>query len=196
MSHPVEGLIKEHLKYVTWACGRFRFNTEDRDMLVSVVLEKAWKYRDSFDGSKSKFKSWLYTLARTSAIDDFRQSESRGGQKLSIDTDLLHHPSVTLNVEEDIEIEIAVFKKSTVDSLKYQEIAEEFNMPLGTVKNMIFRVRDYLRNKSNIKSPPRLAQPISRIGRKLIVPRNRLAIKLQKLRGKYMLCLKRFESIK
>jgi hypothetical protein len=45
MSHPVEGLIKEHLKYVTWACGRFRFNTEDRDMLVSVVLEKAWTYQ-------------------------------------------------------------------------------------------------------------------------------------------------------
>jgi RNA polymerase sigma factor (sigma-70 family) len=39
-----------------------------------------------------------------------------------------------------------LIKKRYFEELSYEEIAEELNIPLGTVKAQLFRARDFLSN--------------------------------------------------
>lgn len=56
----------------------FRYRLGDRALaedLTAATFEKAWRGRSRFRRDLSAFSTWLFTIARNVAIDDFRKKE-------------------------------------------------------------------------------------------------------------------------
>jgi RNA polymerase sigma-70 factor, ECF subfamily len=128
----------------------------DAEDLVQEAFLKAYKNLDSFKG-ESGFYTWLYTIARNLAIDEFRK---RKYEKMRIST-----PSDELHIESDLSTdegdreEILILRKAIamlpelmrtvvlmrlIDGLSYPEIAEVTGLNEQTVKNRMFRARKEL----------------------------------------------------
>jgi RNA polymerase sigma-70 factor (ECF subfamily) len=118
------------------------------------------RYRPEF-----KFSTWIYKIAHNSAVDHLRRV---GGRERSLingtDTDQYDMPieSDRLSPEQESEreerrVEIESIVKSLPPAyrelivlrhsqdLTYEEIVEVTGLPLGTVKNRLFRARELMR---------------------------------------------------
>lgn len=141
-------------------------NRDDADDLTLETFGKAFhnleKYMSDF-----AFSTWLFKIAMNHTIDFLRKKKVR---TLSIDTEedevfgvkkstnipasnpdpeekyireqrakLMHEILDKLNPRYKKLIEMRYF-----DEMSYEEIAEQMQLPLGTVKNSLFRARDFL----------------------------------------------------
>ena len=120
------------------------------------------RYRPEF-----KFSTWIYKIAHNAAIDHLRRS---GGRERSLvnqnegDAYDLPLESAGLSPEQQsereerrIEIETVVRSLPTAyrelvflrhsQDLTYEEIVEVTGLPLGTVKNRLFRAREMMRQE-------------------------------------------------
>lgn len=132
-------------------------NEDDTDDLIQEIFVKAFLHLDSYN-KQYTFGQWIYTIAKNSFIDYVRKRRD----DLSIDNTRGEYipPPVasTLNPEEDIisrqqrsQLEEYMQKMSSkyrrllelrfFKDLSYEEIAEQLNLPLGTVKTQIHRAR-------------------------------------------------------
>ena len=120
------------------------------------------RYRPEF-----KFSTWIYKIAHNAAIDHLRRSSGRerslvngsdGDQyDLPIESDGLSPEQQTEQEERRVEIESVVRSLPTAyrelivlrhsQDLTYEEIVEVTGLPLGTVKNRLFRARDLMRQQ-------------------------------------------------
>ena len=138
--------------------------TTDSDEALDLVQEtflKALKYKDKFR-ENINISAWLYTIMRNTFINQFHKKQryktyndaSSGSAEYSI-MDFVEDnrtPDAISQIgEKDIESSmkrvdqdlIAPFRMY-IDGYKYIEIAEETQLPLGTIKNKIFRARKEL----------------------------------------------------
>lgn len=126
----------------------------DRSMaeeMAQEVMIKVWNKADSFNSSKASVNTWIFTIARNTRIDFIRRN---GRADRSIDIEDIWHeadspePVVELQqrrVETMIrnamstlpEEQALVLEKAFMESKSHNEIAEELNLPLGTVKSRI-----------------------------------------------------------
>ncbi|HWN09861.1 MAG TPA: sigma-70 family RNA polymerase sigma factor [Pyrinomonadaceae bacterium] len=120
------------------------------------------RYRPEF-----KFSTWIYKIAHNAAIDHLRRSSGRerslvGGNDgdsydLPIESEGLTPEQQTEREERRVEIELVVRSLPTAyrelivlrhsQDLTYEEIVEVTGLPLGTVKNRLFRARDLMRQQ-------------------------------------------------
>ena len=120
------------------------------------------RYRPEF-----KFSTWIYKIAHNAAIDHLRRNAGRersinGGtesepQQLAIESKGLSPEQQSEREERRIEIEAVVRLLPTVyrelivlrhsQDLTYEEIVEVTGLPLGTVKNRLFRAREMMRQQ-------------------------------------------------
>jgi len=123
------------------------------------------RYRPEF-----KFSTWIYKIAHNAAIDHLRRSSGRerslSSSKGNSDSDQYDLPieAVGLTPEQQtereerrVEIESVVQALPTAycelivlrhsQDLTYEEIVEVTGLPLGTVKNRLFRARDIMRQQ-------------------------------------------------
>jgi RNA polymerase sigma-70 factor (ECF subfamily) len=120
------------------------------------------RYRPEF-----KFSTWIYKIAHNAAIDHLRRSSGRerslmGGTAddqydLPIESEGLTPEQQTEREERRVEIESVVRSLPTAyrelivlrhsQDLTYEEIVEVTGLPLGTVKNRLFRARDLMRQQ-------------------------------------------------
>ncbi len=120
------------------------------------------RYRPEF-----KFSTWIYKIAHNAAIDHLRRSSGRerslvGGNEgdsydLPIESEGLTPEQQTEREERRVEIELVVRSLPTAyrelivlrhsQDLTYEEIVEVTGLPLGTVKNRLFRARDLMRQQ-------------------------------------------------
>jgi len=143
-----------------------------RELAEDITQEtfiKAYKALASFN-SEYAFSTWLYKIAANNCIDHFRKKKLK---TYSLDTPISakdgelkrdypdtdnHTPEHKLiSKEKSIQIidainslpkkyKQAILLRHTKDK-SYEEIAEELNIPLGTVKVRIFRAREMLKLK-------------------------------------------------
>lgn len=120
------------------------------------------RYRSEF-----KFSTWIYKIAHNVAIDHLRRSSTRN-QSLMSESDGVEYelplkssrPSPEQESERRerrIEIETVVSQLPHAyrdlillrhsQDLSYDEIAEVTGLPLGTVKNRLFRAREMMREQ-------------------------------------------------
>lgn len=140
-----------------------RFTTdkmESEDLVQDTVL-KALTYRDKFKAN-TNLKGWLFTIMRNTFINNYRKAKR---SKTTIDdTPELYYLNVedtyTFNtpdgsfeykdimrsVNETKEDLLVPFRMHT-EGFKYHEIAEELDIPIGTVKNRIFHARKEIQRK-------------------------------------------------
>ena len=109
--------------------------------------------------AKTNLKAWLYTIMKNTFINNYRRAVKT---KTIIDTtaDLYYinipqdsgiaSPESTLNSQEikevisDLEEEYRIPFMMYFEGFKYKEIADELNLPIGTVKSRIFIARKKL----------------------------------------------------
>ncbi len=143
-------------------------NKDDAEDLTIEAFGKAFKKLDQYTPDYA-FSTWLFKIATNNCIDFIRRKK-----KYLVSIDKEYHdesgtelsqrlPSETLDPEEElIKDQKIKIMREVVDKLKphyrilielryfkeysYDEIAQELNIPLGTVKAKLFRARDLLYN--------------------------------------------------
>jgi RNA polymerase sigma factor (sigma-70 family) len=141
-------------------------NQDDADDLTIEAFGKAFSRLDQYSPNFA-FSTWLFKIASNNCIDFIRKKRVKltsmdsgytndDGDSISIDA-----RSATLDPEETMvhnqkvkHMRLLVNKlkpryrelveKRYFDELSYEEISEELNLPLGTVKAQLFRARDFL----------------------------------------------------
>ncbi|MCZ4409560.1 sigma-70 family RNA polymerase sigma factor [Cryomorphaceae bacterium 1068] len=130
------------------------------EALASDVLQesfvKIWKNSRSYDPSKGRLFTWLLRIVKNKAIDSIRKT----GRKAEIQTELkivykddasdstdptLEHDlnTVLSNLDQD---QRELIEHSYILGYSHPEIAEKFDMPLGTVKTRIRNAMKELRS--------------------------------------------------
>src|SRR5882724_3227586 len=120
------------------------------------------RYRAEF-----KFSTWIYKIAHNSAVDHLRRNATReqslitgteGDQyELPIESGRLTPEQESERKERRIEIEAVIrtlpgnYRELIIlrhsQDLTYEEIVEVTGLPLGTVKNRLFRAREMIRQQ-------------------------------------------------
>jgi RNA polymerase sigma-70 factor (ECF subfamily) len=159
-----EELVRRYQKPITGYVFRI---VGDYDSSLDVTQEVFIKVYNSLHrySSDYKFSTWLYRIAHNAAIDHLRRN-SVNAQSLETEnadgTYQLQIESPAPSPEKDREIsewrtEIGQVIKRLPDAYKqlillrhasdlsYDEIAEVTSLPLGTVKNRLFRAREMMR---------------------------------------------------
>lgn len=133
-------------------------NSEEAQDLVQETYLKALKYRDKF-ADASNLKAWLYTIMKNTFINTYRRSVKtrqiitqtddmslvrplRGSDAPGAESEInLKHITKAVDALED---EYKIPFKRYFDGFKYKEIADELDLPIGTVKSRIFLARKKL----------------------------------------------------
>lgn len=142
---------------------RFAYKlTMDRDSANDLVQDCILKALDNKDKYvyRENFKGWVFTIMRNIFINNYRQSqrmlnvfnanvpekclagitnEESGGS--TYDAQLIYE--AVDNLPEKIKEPFNMF----MEGLKYREIAEKCDLPLGTVKSRIFFARKILQEE-------------------------------------------------
>ena len=143
-------------------------NSDDAEDLTIETFGKAFNRLEQYSPSYA-FSTWLFKIASNNCIDFIRKKRvyltsmdhayaNSDGDSVRIDVE-----SNTLDPEEEIikdqkvkMMRLVVSKlkpryrelieKRYFQELSYEEIAQEMDLPLGTVKAQLFRARDFLAN--------------------------------------------------
>ncbi|MDR1632308.1 MAG: RNA polymerase sigma factor [Dysgonamonadaceae bacterium] len=133
-------------------------NRDDAKDLLQETTLRALNNKDKFVNN-TNFKAWVLTIMRNIFINDYRKMVCN--QTVIDKTENLYHlnlpqdsgfetPESSLGIQ-DITKAINTLNKGMKDPFsmliagyKYDEIAEELDLPLGTVKNRIFLARKTL----------------------------------------------------
>ena len=134
---------------------RLTNDREESQDLVQETILKALTYRNKFRHN-TNLKGWLYTIMRNTFINNYRKaqrlqmtsSDNDGIRQLNIsDLHTFSMPDSTCEYK-DMSNRINKMKKEYLvpfrmytEGYKYREIADYLNIPIGTVKNRIFKAR-------------------------------------------------------
>lgn len=136
-------------------------DNEDSNDLVQDTILKAYRYKDKFEEG-TNLRGWLYTILKNSFINNYRREMKRNTFLDSTDnTYFLDIPTYREENAAELkfirkDLEAAIDKLPTelritfmmnVEGFKYQEIADELRIPIGTVKTRIFVAKRILRER-------------------------------------------------
>ncbi len=142
-------------------------HTEEAEDVALDVFWQVWRQADRYDPARGAPPAWIFTLARSRAIDRLRARNRREDRTISIDDPTVHVDPLDENAAPDQivsfrqsrdAVRAAMTKLSPVQreavelaflkGLTHVEIAERLGQPLGTVKTRIrqglIRLRKHL----------------------------------------------------
>jgi len=149
---------------------RLTRNEADAEDLVADTIVRAWRARESL-ATPEAFRAWIFRILNNTFISDRRRTAARGQMEPLVDVDVdderpfsmferLHQPFLLWfgNPEqelldklmrEDIDRALAelpeyyrvVVVLADMEELKYGEIAEALQIPVGTVRSRLARAR-------------------------------------------------------
>lgn len=121
---------------------------------------KIWKNSKKYDPDKAKLFTWLYRIARNTAIDKLRSHNIKFTKEIQIaDSNVYKLSTAGLNQDTiDLQKHVAtldskyqiVLKALFFEGMTQQEASEELSIPLGTVKS---RLKIGLRELKKIYNP-------------------------------------------
>jgi RNA polymerase sigma-70 factor (ECF subfamily) len=136
-------------------------NAEDAGDLIQDTIYKALVNRDKFLKG-TNLKAWLYTIMRNIFINNYRRGvkrrliseETKSEMTANIALHSTHNGGEASLVMQEIERALADIDEAIrvpflmhFRGFKYEEIAEEMSIPLGTVKSRIFFARKELQRR-------------------------------------------------
>ena len=144
-------------------------NLEEAHDLTQEVFIRVYQALDRYD-SQYRFSTWLFRVAQNAAIDVIRKRRIQlvpltrradEGSESTVDLELPDGQPSALETLQGRELDASI--RSAIDALPweyrelillrhygelaYEEIAEAKGMPLGTVKNKLFRARQMLKQQ-------------------------------------------------
>lgn len=128
-------------------------SVEILEELVQEVMIKVWQKAHSYDPNKAAASTWIFTLARNTRIDMLRR-QSKYANTVSLEADTIWEGSTDFgpfsflqnnreahDVKESIKTlpneQALVIHKVYMESKSHNEVAEELDLPLGTVKSRV-----------------------------------------------------------
>ena len=126
-----------------------RIKIESSEELTQEVLSAVWVKSNLYDSKKSALSTWIFTIARNKKIDFFRKNSKIDFKEEDV-RDLLYQDRENdfidendaakqikrINDELDEQQKIMI-KMNFFESKSHKKIAEELEIPLGTVKSRI-----------------------------------------------------------
>jgi RNA polymerase sigma-70 factor (ECF subfamily) len=123
------------------------------DELVQEVMIKVWQKATTFDSSKAAASTWIFTLARNTRIDMLRR-QNKYANTFSLEVEDIWEDStesgpyrLLQNNRDADQIQTAlkqlpeeqelVIRKVYMEAKSHREVAEELDLPLGTVKSRV-----------------------------------------------------------
>jgi RNA polymerase sigma-70 factor (ECF subfamily) len=158
-------LVRRYQRRLTAFLGQLVGDTELARELTQETFIRAWSALERFD-PKYRFSTWLFRIAHNLGIDQLRRRRLQTVSLYRRDADGEEVEMVVTDSEKDPfghceNKELAQYIKYAIEELRpeyrelvllrhfgglsYQEIAEFKDMPLGTVKNKLFRAHSVLR---------------------------------------------------
>lgn len=132
------------------------------EVLQDVFL-KIWDKIGSYDAEKGRLFTWMMNIARNQAIDKTRSREMSQGKKTGDLDNFVHHIERTETTEVAVDAiglsevlkRLPEEQRFIVDQLylngyTQSEVAEEFGIPLGTVKTRLRMAMMELRSLLNV----------------------------------------------
>jgi RNA polymerase sigma-70 factor (ECF subfamily) len=159
-----EELVRRYQRPITGYVYRMLNNYDASLDVTQEVFIKVYNSLEKYS-SEYKFSTWLYRIAHNAAIDYMRRNSisqqsletenADGTYQLQIESPQPNPEQMRERSEWRTEIESVVKRLPTVyrelillrhtQDLSYDEIADVTNLPLGTVKNRLFRAREMMR---------------------------------------------------
>lgn len=159
---------KHYSQVLNYINSRINYKTEVAQELTQDVFLQVSKHVDKYDVYKAKVTTWLFTIANNKIIDYFRANKNAGNIS-HVDGWTDENGRETFNFESDYYVEgieenemqatiknaMSTLNKKEYDiailyfmeDRQYNEIVELLNIPMGTVKAMINRIRTKLQSK-------------------------------------------------
>jgi RNA polymerase sigma-70 factor, ECF subfamily len=169
-------LVKRHesaiVNYIYWIV----LNEQDAMDVSQEVFLKVYLSLDKYN-PEFKFSTWLYAIAKNAAIDFLRRSNSGWMVELDAQTEEQSRSEpIQLADTKAVSAEEVLFQKELgkkveaalnglplqyrevlvlrhLEDLSYEEISRLLKLPLGTVKNRLFRARDFLKERLQVMFP-------------------------------------------
>lgn len=138
---------------------KFSHDVEDANDLVQDTLIKAIRYHHLYK-TGTNLKGWLYTIMRNTFINDYRKGNRKNAVIQNTEDFSPQHLSIIANNNADenkflmkdiqtalsrLQPEYAVPFLRYFEGYRYHEIAEELQIPIGTVKTRIHMARKELK---------------------------------------------------
>ena len=124
-------------------------SADNSEELTQEVMSIIWSKSDRYDPSKSAVTTWVYTIARNKKVDFFRKSakinvndddireflyENDDQDKLSRKEAAEQVNRINKELNQD---QRKMIKMNFFENKSHKKIAEELEIPLGTVKSRI-----------------------------------------------------------
>jgi RNA polymerase sigma factor (sigma-70 family) len=132
---------------------------EIAEEVLQDVFMKIWDRFDNYDASKGRLFTWMVNVARNQAIDKTRSKEISKDKKTGDIENVVSKIDSKDYIEQHIEgigvrdvlTSLPAEQRFVVEYLylkgySQSELAEEFNIPLGTVKTRVRMAMQQLRN--------------------------------------------------
>lgn len=136
---------------------------KDEDIAEEVlqdVFMKIWNKIGQYDAAKGRFFTWMMNLARNASIDKLRSKEvSRSSKTDSMDDYVytvdrqnsteMHTDGIGVKalLNDLVDDQKFILQKVYFEGFTHTEIAEEYDMPLGTVKSRLRSALKHMRKK-------------------------------------------------
>ncbi len=122
-------------------------NEEIAEDALQETFIKVWKNAHKYDSTKAKLFTWLFRIARNTAIDKLRSFNKRYHKEVQIDKSNVYIlPGTNLNQDVlDIKEHVSRLEKKYqivlnalfFEGMTQQEASDELEIPLGTVKSRL-----------------------------------------------------------
>ena len=147
--------INENLQYYAYS---LTSNNDDANDLLQDTYVKALTNKDKFDPS-TNMKAWTYTIMKNTFINNYRKSKrsntlmddsqdqyylNSNQKEHSVDPEAHFNQGEIMKAIRELEDDHRIPFERHIEGYKYKEIADEMNLPIGTVKSRIFLTRKKL----------------------------------------------------
>ena len=122
---------------------------ENSEELTQEVLSAVWLKSNQYDSKKSALSTWIFTIARNKKIDFFRKNSKISFKEEDIREFLYQDREIDLIEENEAKKQIErinneldeqqkiMIKMNFFENKSHKKIADELEIPLGTVKSRI-----------------------------------------------------------
>ncbi len=150
----VAELYDRHSRTVYSVVLRILRNQSDAEDVLQDVFVRVWTRADTYDDRLGSPAAWLARIARNRAIDRLRAARARGGGDPQIDSAEYESPANDGDPETRVRDVVAadavrgalsalpdsqrrLIEAAFFEGYTHQELANRFQVPLGTVKTRI-----------------------------------------------------------
>jgi len=138
-----------------------RIKFESSEELTQEVLSTVWVKSNLYDSTKSALSTWIFTIARNKKIDFLRKNSKINFKEEDIREFLYQDREIDLIEENEAKKQIErindeldeqqkiMIKMNFFENKSHKKIADELEIPLGTVKsrirNILTKMQEFLR---------------------------------------------------